>query len=273
MTMLDEILEYKRGEVERARATRDSAELARRAAAIQTRPRGFRSALQANDGVAVIAEVKRQSPSKGLIRADFDPVAIAQAYQAAGAACISVLTDSHFFGGSLEVLEKIRVAVDTPLLRKDFVVDPDQIAEARIAGADAVLLIVAALEQAALDAFHRQARGLGLDVLVEVHDEHELDRALAIGADLIGVNNRDLRSFEVDLGTTERIAARLGRDHDVVLVAESGIAQPADIERLARCGATAFLVGESLMRQPDPGQALEALRGVSAVPRSKESPA
>jgi indole-3-glycerol phosphate synthase len=260
VTILDEILEHKRVEVARAKVGRDSAELWHRAATSSAPVRGFRDALRSTDGVAVIAEVKRQSPSKGLIREDFDPVEIARAYAAAGAACISVLTDERFFGGSLDALERIRGAVDRPLLRKDFVVDPDQIAEARIAGADAVLLIVSALEQPELDSFQAQARSLGLDVLVEVHDEAELERALAIGADLIGVNNRNLKTFAVDLGTTQRIAARLPGGHDIVLVAESGIRDIDDIKRLEAVGARAFLVGESLMRQPDPGKALEALR-------------
>ena len=174
MTILDEILEHKRIEVAQARARRDSAELSSEAAACDSRVRGFRKALQDIDGVAVIAEVKRQSPSKGVIREDFDPVEIARAYAASGAACISVLTDSHFFGGSLETLEKIRAAVECPLLRKDFVVDRDQIAEARLAGADAVLLIVSALAQNELEALHDYAKSLGLDVLVEVHDQAEL---------------------------------------------------------------------------------------------------
>ena len=207
----------------------------------------------------MIAEVKRRSPSKGLIREDFDAVAIARAYAEAGAACISVLTDEHFFGGALDDLAAIREAVARPLLRKDFVIDAYQIDEARVVGADAILLIVAALDQSELENFHDHARDLGLDVLVEVHDEAELERALAIGSNLIGVNNRDLRTFVVDLATTERIAARLS-DPEVVLVAESGISGVEDVARLERAGAAGFLVGELLMRQPDPGEALEKLR-------------
>jgi len=271
MTILDEILEHKRIEVARARERRDSAQLAREAAACDSRVRGFRRALLDMDGVAVIAEVKRQSPSKGVIREDFDPIAIARTYAASGAACISVLTDSKFFGGSLEILEKIRAAVDCPLLRKDFVVDRDQIAEARIAGADAVLLIVSALEQSELAAMHDYSKGLGLDVLVEVHDQTEFERALAIDADLIGVNNRDLKTFEVDLATTEHIASRLPPDRDILLVAESGIGSFADIKRLESAGAGAFLVGESLMRQPDPGRALEVLREENPLQPRRES--
>ncbi|MFO0687581.1 MAG: indole-3-glycerol phosphate synthase TrpC [Myxococcota bacterium] len=259
MNVLDRILAHKAVEVREAKARLGAAELAR-AARAATRPvAGLALSLERCDGVAVIAEIKRMSPSKGLIRADFDAEKIALAYQAAGAAGISVLTDEKFFGGSLEILRQVRAAVATPLLRKDFVIDPYQIDEARVAGADAVLLIVAALADADLAALHRHARGLGLDVLVEVHDEAELDRALAVGATLVGVNNRDLRTFEVDLGTTERIAARIA-DPAVLLVAESGIGGPEDVARLARAGARGFLVGESLMRQPDPGQALAALR-------------
>jgi indole-3-glycerol phosphate synthase len=207
----------------------------------------------------VIAEIKRRSPSKGLIREDFDAVSIGRAYAAAGAACISVLTDQHFFGGTLDDLAKVRAAVETPLLRKDFVIDSFQIDEARVTGADAILLIVAALDATRLQQLYEHAMGLGLDVLVEVHDEEEFEQALAIGSKLIGVNNRDLRTFEVDLATTERIAARLN-DPNVVLVAESGISCAEDVERLERAGAAGFLVGELLMRQPDPGEALRTLR-------------
>ncbi len=260
MTILDEILAHKRTELARARRTRDPESLSREARACGRTPRGLRRAIAESSELAVIAEVKRRSPSKGLIREDFDAVAIARAYAAAGAAGISVLTDVRFFGGSLEDLEKVRSAVDLPLLRKDFVIDPYQIDEARLAGADAILLIVAALDDDDLRRLDGHARGLGLDVLVEVHDEGELERARALGADLIGVNNRDLRSFEVDLGTTERLAAKLVDSPDVLLIAESGIGGFDDVERLARAGAAGFLVGESLMRRPDPGQALEELR-------------
>lgn len=259
MNILDRILAHKAVEVREARALRSADSVARAARAVTRPVAGLRASLLACPGVAVIAEIKRMSPSKGLIRADFDAEKIALAYRGAGAAGISVLTDAKFFGGSLEILQQVRAVVDTPLLRKDFVIDAYQIDEARVAGADAVLLIVAALSDAELGRLHAHATGLGLDVLVEVHDEAELDRALAAGSRLVGVNNRDLRTFEVDLATTERIAARI-RDPEVVLVAESGIAGPADVARLARAGARGFLVGESLMRMPDPGRALEALR-------------
>ncbi len=259
MTILDEILEHKRLEVDQAKTHRDPAHLALEAKACSRVSLGFREAIRSASGVAVIAEIKRRSPSKGLIREDFDAVAIARAYAAAGAACISVLTDPHFFGGTLDDLVGVREAVDTPLLRKDFVIDPYQIDEARVMGADAILLIVAALDCAELKGLHDHARSLGLDVLVEVHDDEELEQALAIHSKLIGVNNRDLRTFDVDLATTERIAARLD-DPEVVLIAESGISNVEDVARLERAGVAGFLVGESLMRQPDPGEALKTLR-------------
>lgn len=259
MNILDQILAHKAEELRCAKRRRAAEDLSRAAREIARPVAGLRAALRACSGVAVIAEIKRMSPSKGLIRADFDAEKIALAYQAAGAAAISVLTDEKFFGGSLEILRQVRAAVETPLLRKDFVIDAYQIDEARVVGADAVLLIVAALSDADLAALHAHASGLELDVLVEVHDEAELDRALAIGSMLIGVNNRDLKSFDVDLGTTERLAARI-TNPEVLLVAESGIGCPADVARLARAGARGFLVGESLMRMPDPGSALVALR-------------
>ncbi len=259
MNILDRILAHKAEEVRLAKAARSAESLAREARAVARPIAGLAASLRSCSGVAVIAEIKRMSPSKGLIRADFDAEKIALAYEAAGAAGISVLTDEKFFGGSLEILRQVRAVVATPLLRKDFVVDAYQIDEARVAGADAILLIVAALPDAELARLHAHAKSLGLDVLVEVHDEAELDRALAVGAMLVGVNNRDLKTFEVDLATTERIAARI-RDPEVLLVAESGIGGPADVARLARAGARGFLVGESLMRMPDPGKALAALR-------------
>jgi indole-3-glycerol phosphate synthase len=262
MTILDEILEHKRREVDAARRGGASERMARDARAASEPTRGFRAALAHGEPPRIIAEVKRRSPSRGEIRPDFEPVDCARAYVEAGAAAISVLTDERYFGGHLDYLEKIRAAVDVPLLRKDFVVDAFQIDEARLRGADAVLLIVSAFVGAdgaeRLAGLHRHARGLGLDVLVEVHDEAELDVAAAVGADLIGVNNRDLKTFEVDLATTERLAARM--PEGVVLVAESGIFTPEDVSRLEQAGADAFLVGESLMRQPDIADALRRLR-------------
>ena len=214
--------------------------------------------------VALIAEVKKASPSKGVICENFDPVRIAREYEAAGASCLSVLTDEKFFQGSLDYLRQIRQAVKLPLLRKDFIIDERQILEAIEWGADAILLIVAILDDARLRNFRELAEGAGLAALVEVHDEAELDRALATGATLIGVNNRNLKTFQVDLATTERLAAKLhsspasGR----LLVAESGIHTRADVERLKHAGSGAILVGESLMRSGDIGSAARALLGV-----------
>jgi indole-3-glycerol phosphate synthase len=261
VTILDEILAHKRREVSAAKAAWGADALAERARAHAERPRGFAHALAGGAPPRIVAEIKRRSPSKGEIRADFDPVACAKAYADAGAAAISVLTDERYFGGHLSFLPRVRREVELPLLRKDFVVDPYQVDEARLAGADAVLLIAAALDDDELATLAARAGALGLDALVEVHDEGELDRALAAGARLVGINNRDLRSFQVDLATTERLLPRI--PPDVLVVAESGIRDHGDVERLARAGVRAFLVGESLMREPDLGLALRRLRGVS----------
>jgi indole-3-glycerol phosphate synthase len=205
-----------------------------------------------HNSIALIAEVKKASPSAGVICKDFDPVRIAKEYEAAGASCLSVLTDEKFFQGSLDYLRQIRAAVKLPLLRKDFIIDERQILEAIEWGADAILLIVAILDDERLKKFHSLATEAGLAALVEVHDEKELARALKIGAKLIGVNNRNLKTFKVDLATTEKIAAKLfsspATHHSSLLVAESGIHTRADVERLKQCGASAILVGESLMR-------------------------
>ena len=209
--------------------------------------------------IGLIAEVKKASPSKGVICPDFDPVRIAREYEAAGASCLSVLTDEKFFQGSLDYLRAIRQAVLLPLLRKDFIIDERQILEAIEWGADAILLIVAILDDARLKRFHDLATEAGLTVLVEVHDEEELDRALAIGAPLIGVNNRNLKDFKVDLAVTERLAAKVSKDQ--LLVAESGIFTRADVERLKACGSRAILVGESLMRSGDIDAAVRQLVG------------
>jgi indole-3-glycerol phosphate synthase len=260
-TILDRILATKRAEVAAAKQRESADALAARASACSRKAESLRAALENGEGVRVIAEIKRKSPSKGEIRREFDPVAIARAYGEAGAAGISVLTDEQYFGGSLGVLEAVRAVTSIPLLRKDFVVDAYQIDEARVAGADAVLLIVAALTAAEIAAFAKRAASLGLEALVEVHDEAEMDVALASGAALIGINNRDLRTFHTDLGVTERLAPRAaGR---ACVVAESGIFALADVERLARTGARGYLVGESLMREPDVGLALRKLRGLA----------
>jgi indole-3-glycerol phosphate synthase len=267
-SILDEIVASKRRELAECIRRVPAAEMETRAKAVSEPCRGFRSALAAHEAPAVIAEIKRRSPSKGEIREDFDPVACAQAYHAGGAACLSVLTDAPYFGGRLDYLAAVRAAVPLPLLRKDFTIDPYQVDEARVAGADAILLIVSCLSEALVRDLAARARDRGLDVLVEVHDESELDVALAAEARLVGVNNRNLASFEVDLGTTERLARRLPEDADVLLVAESGIGSIEDIERLSRAGARAFLVGESLMREPDVTRALEVLRGAAGEGRS-----
>jgi indole-3-glycerol phosphate synthase len=214
-------------------------------------PRDFTAALRnARNSIALIAEVKKASPSAGLICRDFDPVAIAKQYEAAGASCISVLTDERFFQGSLDYLARIRAAVNVPLLRKDFIIDARQIFEAVQYGADAILLIVRILDDERLMHFHSLAAESGLAALVEVHDEAELDRALAVDAELIGVNNRNLDVFKVDLAVTERLAPIIvaGGLPQRILVAESGIHSRADVERLQRAGAKAILVGESLMK-------------------------
>jgi len=231
--------------------------------ASQRGTRGFRAALS-RPGVNVIAECKRRSPSKGLLLADYDPVRIARSYEQAGAAAISVLTEPTFFDGDLSHLEAVRAVVGIPVLRKDFIVDRYQLLEARAFGADAVLLIVAALDDESLMRLRQEAESLGLDALVEVHDGAELDRAIAAGADVIGVNNRNLRTLEVDLEASDRLAVRMPAH--VVAVAESGLRSREDVDRLAARGYRAFLVGERLMTAADPGAALGALtgRGVSA---------
>jgi len=228
--------------------------------------RDFEAALRKphSGKMALIAEVKKASPSAGVICADFDPVRIARQYELAGADCLSVLTDEKYFQGSLEYLKQIRAAVKLPLLRKDFIIDERQILEAVEWGADAILLIVAILSYRQLKHFHALAMEAGLAALVEVHDEAELEHALMVGARVIGVNNRDLKTFKVDLGTTERLAAKMRAARggvEKLLVAESGIHTRADVERLERCNAQAILVGESLMRHKDVGAKVAELMG------------
>ena len=265
MSILDTIVAEKGREVARLAQRHVTAGDLRSALSARGGLRDFAGALRsASPAMGLIAEVKKASPSKGILRADFDPVLIAREYEAAGAHCLSVLTDARFFQGSLKYLRTIRGAVQLPLLRKDFIIDARQILEAAEWGADAILLIVAILDDARLRAFHQLAEGAGLAVLVEVHNEVELERARRIGANLIGVNNRDLNTFEVDLGTTERMAARLGTDWlggSGLLVAESGIHTRADVCRVAACGARAILVGESLVREVDSGAKVKELLG------------
>lgn len=250
--ILDDIVRDKRVDLERAQA-------AAPVSALQQRPlfraprRPFRSALEKRRP-AIIAEVKKASPSKGIIRTDFDPVAIATAYAANGAAAISVLTEERYFQGHLDYLAAIHHAVEVPLLRKDFIVDPYQLYEARAYGADAVLLIVAILSDAVLQQLLWLAEELNLAALVEVHSRDELERAGRCGAGLLGINNRDLRTFQTTLATTEALLPAV--PPDALIVAESGIETTADIQRLACLGVTAFLIGETFMRAPDPGKKL-----------------
>ncbi len=259
MSILDEILEHKREEVAALKRLLAAEELRERAESMGLETRGFREALRTGERPRIIAEVKRRSPSKGEIRPDFDPVACAKAYERGGAATLSVLTDQKYFGGHLDYLREVRAAVDLPLLRKEFIVDPYQIDEARLVGADAILLIVAALSAEELAEFQDYARSRGLDVLVEVHDEEELEIALGAGIDLLGINNRNLKTFETSIETSERLLA--GLPAELVTVSESGIGSIVEIERLQAAGADAFLVGESLMRQSDVTEALRRLRG------------
>jgi indole-3-glycerol phosphate synthase len=261
--VLDRILRRKRGEVEGSKDSRP-AWLLEQEAINRARPLSLSAALS-GPGVSLIAEIKHASPSKGILIEPFDPVAIARDYLFSGASAISVLTDGPFFHGSLDDLTAVRRLCRTlhrevPLLRKDFIIDDYQIIEARAAGADAILLIVAALTDDDLAALHAETLRWGMEALVEVHDEEEMRRAIAVGARLIGINNRDLRTFAVDLATTERLAAL--KPAGTLLVSESGIHTRADVERLAACGVDAMLVGESLITAPDRRAAARALLGL-----------
>jgi indole-3-glycerol phosphate synthase len=259
--ILKKIIDYKKDELAAVKRSIPVAELNARLADLPP-AKGFEASLRRVDGdgrTAIIAEVKKGSPSKGVIREDFDPTSIAGIYAENGAACLSILTDGHFFLGSLRYLADIRKTVDIPLLRKDFIFDPYQIIEARAAGADAVLLIAAMLDLSMLRDFYSLAGELGLDVLLEVHDERELETALRIECPLIGINNRNLRTFVTDLATTERLLRIIPDDRFVV--SESGINTRADVLRLHDAGAGAFLVGESMMREADIGAKLRELLG------------
>jgi len=257
-TILDEIVATKRREIAAARAATPAETLRQR---IQDAPpcRDFFAALAVDGPIKLIAEVKKASPSKGVIRADFQPLEIARAYELGGATCLSVLTDESYFQGSLEYLRQIRQQTALPTLRKDFILDSYQLLEARAAGADAVLLVAECLDDCNLRKLHNETIELGMTPLVEFYEPENLQRVLQAGATLIGVNNRDLRTFEVDLEHTLRI-----REHvpdDCLLVAESGIGSPADVQRLQDAGVDAMLVGESLMRQPDIAAAVRNLLG------------
>ncbi|HEY1427870.1 MAG TPA: indole-3-glycerol phosphate synthase TrpC [Caulobacteraceae bacterium] len=257
--ILESIAAYKRTDVAALKRAegQDTVEASAKAA---SPPRGFVAALEraaAPGRLALIAEIKKASPSKGLIRADFDPPALARSYEAGGAACLSVLTDGPSFQGEDAYLTAAREATALPALRKEFLVDPWQVAQSRALGADAILVILAISDDPLAIELMAEAARLGMDVLVEAHDEAEVDRAVALGAKLIGVNNRDLRTFVTDLAVTERLAARIPTDR--LLVTESGIAAPPDVARMAAAGARAMLVGESLMRRDDVEAATRAL--------------
>ena len=261
MSILDRIMAVKRAEVAAAKASLPIAILEKRAAEA-ARARDFVSALRKKietGEAAVIAEIKRASPSKGVMREQFAPTEIAKSYAAGGAACLSVLTDREFFQGAPEHLAAARAACALPVLRKDFVFDPYQVLEARAMGADAILLIAACLSAAEMKALEDPATGLGMAVLVEVHDAAELEAALTLRTPLIGVNNRDLRTFETRIETTLALLERMPADR--IVITESGIAAAADVARLRASGVNAFLVGEAFMRAPDPGRALRALFG------------
>jgi indole-3-glycerol phosphate synthase len=255
---LQRIAAYKRDEVAARKAQTSVSEIVAAARAADP-PRGFAHALATAPSLALIAEVKKASPSKGLIRAEFDPPALARAYADGGATCLSVLTDGPSFQGADAYLVAARAAVDLPVLRKEFLVDPWQVAESRALGADAILVILAMIDDGLAATLMAEAKAYGMDALVEVHDAAELARAAALGATLIGVNNRDLRTFVTDLAVTERLAPAVPKG--ALLVAESGIFTQHDAQRLARAGAKAMLVGESLMRQPDVTAATQALLG------------
>ena len=259
--ILAEIAIYKRDEVAARKAARPLARI-EAAARDASAPRGFRAALERAHGpgrLALIAEIKKASPSKGLIRADFDPPALARAYQAGGAACLSVLTDSPSFQGADSYLVAARAATNLPCIRKEFLVDPWQVAESRALGADAILVILAMVDDELAAQLMAAARAHGMDALVEVHDEAELDRALALGAQTIGINNRDLKTFVTDLDVTLRLLPRIPKDR--LVVAESGLGSPAVLKRLADAGVTTYLIGESLMRENDVAVATRNLLG------------
>jgi indole-3-glycerol phosphate synthase len=258
MTILDRIRAYKREEIARAKAARPRAAIEAEArAAPQVRPFGAALARAARTGYGLIAEIKRASPSKGLIREDFDPAAHARAYEAAGAACLSVLTDGPSFRGDPAHLGAARAATRLPVLRKDFLFDPWQVAEARAMGADCILIIMAAVSDGEAGEIEAAAAEHGMDALIEIHDEAELERALALRSPLIGINNRDLHSFETSLETTRRLAPRVPADR--IVISESGLFTPADLAAMARIGVRCFLVGEALMRAPDVEAATRAL--------------
>lgn len=257
-TYLDDIIEYKKTELEERKKDIPYSALKMQIQSAKA-PKDFKAALMA-EGTRVIAEVKKASPSKGIIREDFDHIAIAESYEKGGAAAISVLTDSHFFKGDIEYLSQIRQAVDIPLLRKDFIIDEYQVVEAKVYGADALLLIATVLPLDELKYLYELSRSLGMQVLVEVHDKKDLKKALKSGAEIIGINNRDLKKFKTDINISVELAKLIPEDK--IIVSESGINSSEDIAFLKNGGANAFLIGEAFMREVDPGEKLREMIGL-----------